>query len=209
MYLCNEDKVIQPINNQYSGKFKEEVLEYYYNHNMLLRETAAYFNIPTTSTISNWAAIYEKDGVSCLYEERRGRKFKKQSTKQLYVPSQPAKDIKDLSYEEAIKELEYLRMENEVLKKYHAFWTDMYETILNILFNIDEKKFYDIVNSAEDEYGLKPYISNDKNSLREYIEITNGLFIEKNTSTHRKIIILKKLFDVYDIQYTDLDFCIR
>ena len=88
-------------------------------------------------------------------------------------------------------------------------WTDMYETILNILFNIDEKKFYDIVNSAEDEYGLKPYISNDKNSLREYIEITNGLFIEKNTSTHRKIIILKKLFDVYDIQYTDLDFCIR
>ena len=30
------------------------------------------------------------------------------------------KDIKDLSYEEAIKELEYLRMVNEVLKKYHA-----------------------------------------------------------------------------------------
>lgn len=85
----------------------------------------------------------------------------------------------------------------------------MYETILNILFNIDEKKFYDIVNSAEDEYGLKLYISNDKNSLREYIEITNDLFIEKNTSTHRKIIILKKLFDVYDIQYIDLDFCIR
>ena len=80
MYLCNGDKGIKPINNKYSGKFKADVLDYYYSHNMLLRETAAHFNIPSTSTISKWISIYE----------------------------------------EALKELEYLRMENEVLKKYHA-----------------------------------------------------------------------------------------
>ena len=120
MYLYNGDNGIKPINNKYSGKFKEDVLDYYYSHNMLLRETAAHFNIPSTSTISKWISIYEEAGISGLYEERRGKKLKKKSTKPLYIPSQPPKDIKDLSYEEALKELEYLRMENEVLKKYHA-----------------------------------------------------------------------------------------
>ena len=46
--------------------------------------------------------------------------MKKKSSKPKYIPPQPSKDIKELSYEEALKELEYLRMENEVLKKYHA-----------------------------------------------------------------------------------------
>ena len=120
MYLCNGDKGIKPINNKYSGKFKVDVLDYFYSHNMLLRETAAHFNIPSKSTITKWVSIYEEEGISCLYEERRGKKLKKKSTKQVYTPSQPPKDIKELSHEEALKELEYLRMENEVLKKYHA-----------------------------------------------------------------------------------------
>ena len=42
MYLCNGDKGIKPINNKYSGKFKEDMLSYYYSHNMLLRATAVY-----------------------------------------------------------------------------------------------------------------------------------------------------------------------
>ena len=32
MYLYNGDKGIKPINNKYSGKFKEDVLSYYYSH---------------------------------------------------------------------------------------------------------------------------------------------------------------------------------
>ena len=36
------DKGIKPINNKYSGKFKEDVLSYYYSHNILLRATAVY-----------------------------------------------------------------------------------------------------------------------------------------------------------------------
>ena len=86
MYLCNGDKGIKPIYNKYSGKFKEDVLSYYYSHNMLLGETAAHFNIPSTSTITTWISIYEKDGVSGLYEERRGRPLKKKSLKQRYIP---------------------------------------------------------------------------------------------------------------------------
>ena len=42
MYLCNGDKGIKPINNKYSGKFKEDVLSYYYSHNILLRATVVY-----------------------------------------------------------------------------------------------------------------------------------------------------------------------
>ena len=48
MYLCNGDKGIKTINNKYSGKFKVDVLDYYYRHNMRLRETAAHFNITST-----------------------------------------------------------------------------------------------------------------------------------------------------------------
>ena len=87
---------------------------------MLLRDTAAYFNIPSISTIRQWATIKEEEGISGLYQERRGRRLKKKLFKQDNIQINTSKDIKDLSYEEAIKELEYLRMENEVLKKYHA-----------------------------------------------------------------------------------------
>lgn len=62
----------------------------------------------------------KEEGTSGLYQERRGRSLKKKLFKQDNIQLNPSKDIKDLSYEEAIKELEYLRMENEVLKKYHA-----------------------------------------------------------------------------------------
>ena len=79
----NGDKGIKPINNKYSGKFKEDVLAYYYSHNMLLGETAAHFNIPSFSTITTWISIYEKDGVSGLYEERRGRSLKKKSSRRM------------------------------------------------------------------------------------------------------------------------------
>lgn len=88
-------------------------------------------------------------------------------------------------------------------------WTEMFEAILNILFNIDEKIFYDIANKEDDEYGLKAYITQDSNKLREFITINNKLFVEKNTSTHRKIIIIKKLFDIFNISQLDLDFIVK
>lgn len=88
-------------------------------------------------------------------------------------------------------------------------WTEMFEAILNILFNIDEKIFYDIANKEDDEYSLKAYITQDSNKLREFITINNKLFVEKNTSTHRKIIIIKKLFDIFNISQLDLDFIVK
>ena len=52
---------------------------------MLLGETASHFNIPSISTITTWISIYEKDGISGLYEERRGRLLKKKSLKQGFM----------------------------------------------------------------------------------------------------------------------------
>ena len=88
-------------------------------------------------------------------------------------------------------------------------WVEMFEAILNSLVNFDEKIFYDIANKEDDEYGLKVYITQDSSKLREFISINNNLFIEKNTSTHIKINIIKKLFDIFNISYQDLDFIIK
>ena len=99
----------------YSGEFKESVLEYMKQNHLSLRETALYFKIPDVSVIMKWRNLAEKEGRSSLYEERRGR----------HTPMTPKKKKTDKpldpnSIEALLEENEQLRMENAYLKKLNA-----------------------------------------------------------------------------------------
>ena len=62
-----------------------------------------------------------------------------------------------------------------------------------------------ILNNLADNPDYK-YASHDKTSLRSYIEIEDGLYVESNTSTQYKISILRKLFENYQRDPSDLIF---
>ena len=98
---------------QYNGKFKQNVVEYMHNNHLSLQETAIHFNLAGDWIVSKWERIYYEEGPQGLYIDKRGRK-KKMSSK-----PEKKKLSKDVE-EDLIAEVQRLRMENAYLKKLQA-----------------------------------------------------------------------------------------
>lgn len=99
----------------YTGDFKISVVEYIHNKGVSMRQAAAYFNIPSPSTISNWERIYWEQGKEDLYVDNRGRANKMKNTAKKTSHKNNPQDNEDL-----LAEVQRLRMENTYLKKLNA-----------------------------------------------------------------------------------------
>ena len=97
----------------YSGKFKQDVVEYMHTHHLSASATAYKFNLANENTVLKWERIYYEEGPQGLYIEQRGRPRN--------MSSKPKKKKLDKKVEEdLIAEVQQLRMENEYLKKLNA-----------------------------------------------------------------------------------------
>lgn len=102
-------------NTNYSVNFKLKVLQSIQNKSISLKEACLTFNIPTISTIISWQRKYQDEGLSGLKHKPKGRPIS------MNFKRKPRKTNKPLTREEELlKELEYLRAENEILKKFNA-----------------------------------------------------------------------------------------
>jgi transposase len=101
---------IQPIKNTYTASFKVEVIQEMYQKHLSLRETCAYFKIPSVGTLMKWLKIYESEGILGLQADNRGK-----------YNRMPKKSNKVLTKEEQLlEELASLKAENAYLKKLYA-----------------------------------------------------------------------------------------
>jgi len=100
------------VTRTYSGDFKVHVVEYMHQTSTSIRQAAAIFGIQSPPTISKWERIYYEEGPAALFEERRGRKNSMTSKKKATLQKKDVNENADL-----LKEVQYLRMENEYLKK--------------------------------------------------------------------------------------------
>ena len=101
-------------NTNYSTDFKLQVLETIQKKSLSLGEACLTFNIPAKSTILCWQRRYVVEGLTGIKQpmgrpasmnfKRKKRKSDKTLTRE----------------EELLRELEYLRAENELLKKFNA-----------------------------------------------------------------------------------------
>ena len=98
----------------YTGEFKVSVVEYMNNTGASIRKTAAHFNIPSFSTVSQWERIYYEQGKEALFKEQRGRRSKIGIKR----PRKPKTNME--RNEDMLAEVQRLRMENEYLKKLNA-----------------------------------------------------------------------------------------
>ena len=105
---------LNTVNYTYAGNFKVYVVEYMQRTGASIRQTAAYFNIPSPPTVASWQRIYNTEGKEALCEERRGR-ANKMNSKKGKKPQDNKKENEDI-----LAELKRLRMENEYLKKLNA-----------------------------------------------------------------------------------------
>jgi transposase len=115
-YLHYGKEGLLPRKNQnYNSDFKLKVLQRIEKKSLSLREACVEFNIPTISVIIQWQKKYKDQGILGLEEKTKGRprimtfkRAKKKSTKPL------------TREEELLLEIESLRCENALLKKFNA-----------------------------------------------------------------------------------------
>ena len=97
-------------------EFKRRVLKYMLEHRLSLRQTAAHFDLGQSSQIGIWLRQhYSGSPEATLAKQRKSAVPKK------IKPIKPT-DTNDAekSREQLLSELEYLRMENDVLKELKA-----------------------------------------------------------------------------------------
>lgn len=88
-------------------------------------------------------------------------------------------------------------------------WITMMEQMLKILHAEDKSVLTKLAYSTDSDNDLSQYVSNDPKKLRVPLEIDQGIFIERNTSTSTKISLLRKFFKAYGQDPEDLVFYLR
>jgi transposase len=105
------------VKRHYDPDFKLKVLETMEKEFLSLRAACFRFNITSESVILNWRRAYELKGQTGLIPQPKGRL----KNMKLPLKRKPIKSTKPLTREEELLlENEYLRAENELLKKLQA-----------------------------------------------------------------------------------------
>ena len=111
--LYGVEGIIKRLKSNYDGIFKQNVVEYMHNNHLSACETANFFKLGNADVVLRWERIYYEEGPQALYKERRGRSKN--------MSSKPKKKKLDQNIKkDLIAEVQYLRMENEYLKKLNA-----------------------------------------------------------------------------------------
>jgi len=105
------------VKQHYNSSFKLMVLKAIDRERLSLREACVRFNIPSESVIISWRHAYQSQGESGLIGKPKGRPVKMKSPIKRKA-KQPARPL--TREEELLKENEYLKAENELLKKLQA-----------------------------------------------------------------------------------------
>lgn len=88
-------------------------------------------------------------------------------------------------------------------------WTDLYENICSILYEINPMPFIRLTKKEFDQDYLNKRFSAEEDSIRRSYKIGNNVYIEKNLSTEAKLQTLRIIFDEYGIDYSELLFSIK
>ena len=109
---------LQPrLTQHYTSAFKLRVLETMQKEALSLRSASVRFNIPSESVISGWRKSYRLKGATGLIPQSKGQPKKMKQP----IKRKPRKSNKPLTREEELMlENEYLKAENELLKKLQA-----------------------------------------------------------------------------------------
>lgn len=87
-------------------------------------------------------------------------------------------------------------------------WAEMFETMVRYLHEKDKSVLLQLAYSSENNE-LGRYVSDKEEALRHALEIDQGIYIERNTSTALKISILRKLFVRYGEDASNLVFYLK
>jgi transposase len=102
-------------NKKYSVNFKLKVIQTIQNKSISLDQACLTFNIPAPATIVSWQKKHAGEGLEGLTSKTKGRPASMNFKRKQRKTDKPL-----TREEELLKELEYLKAENEILKKFNA-----------------------------------------------------------------------------------------
>ena len=100
----------------YSAAFKRLVIEHMRQHMLTVKQTAIHFNIPAFTTVSHWEKLYDAGKIEFPIA-RRGRP---KSMTHTPTRDSPEKALEEMTHQELLAEVRYLRAEHAYLKKLDA-----------------------------------------------------------------------------------------
>jgi transposase len=100
-------------NKRYTGEFKQQVVEAMHKERLSLKEVVRRFDVSSPAVVRCWDRIYKTEGAHALHVERRGR------TKKFSMPIL-RQNLEDADRSTLVKEIKWLRAENDYLKKLSA-----------------------------------------------------------------------------------------
>lgn len=112
--LHGEDSLVRG-RHEYTSDFKRSVLQHMWDNALSLRQTAAHFNIPNSTTINQWVRWYKRQT-----EEATSATVPPLMITPPPNPGTTQSKDDERSREELLTELQHLRMENAYLKKLKA-----------------------------------------------------------------------------------------
>lgn len=87
-------------------------------------------------------------------------------------------------------------------------WADMFEHVVKFLHQKDKSVLTGLAYSS-DNTDFNNFVSSSIDGVRSAIKVDENIFVEGNTSTTRKIYILRRLFALYNDNPMDLVFYLR
>jgi len=100
----------------YSAEFKLSVLKRMKKDQLSQREVEAMYGLRGCGTVSRWERLYHEHGLAGLQPKPKGRSVMMKPK----IPPKPTKKDDTRPREELLDEIEYLRAENDYLKKRRA-----------------------------------------------------------------------------------------
>lgn len=88
-------------------------------------------------------------------------------------------------------------------------WADMFEHVVKFLHQKDKSVLSTLAYSTGQATDLAAYISSTGEGIRSALQIDDDIYIEKNTSTARKLLILRRLFALYGVDPMELVFYLK
>ena len=117
-HQANSSVAERPLGRRYSADFKLQVLQYMNQHRLSLRQTAAHFGLGQSSQIGIWQRCYYSGGLNRSTDTCQPKPAL--MTKRIKPLKPTDTDDTQKSREQLMSELQYMRMENAVLKELKA-----------------------------------------------------------------------------------------
>lgn len=126
-----------------------------------------------------------------------------------YTPAEKQLDFYTLEDDVDLSGREILRFEYKNTVQPVTSWIVMQEQVLKMLHEEDKSVLSVMAHTHNTENELAAYVSDCPENLRGALQIDEGIYLERNTSTSTKISMLRKFFRAYGANPEDLIFYLK